>query len=422
MKKYCIFLFLICAQFSIFAQELVYENHIYDDKIHSLRLYEGDLENVYPVLTLGSAEKLTLIFDELIGIEEPFSSFQMDFISCDAEWKPSNLMPMEFYNGFTDKQITDYTRSDNTRVPYVHYKTSFPEEGESFRMSGNYLLRVYRNSDDKNTVFTLRFMVAENKLGLQTQIGGMSLGGLRVRLSQLFFEIENNQGLNIFNPDTDMKLVMLQNGRWDNAATKVPASFNLGTKFQYRVNVNELFPTGNEFRRMDIRSSKLYGLTIDDISLEEEVFNVHVQKESPRIMNTFSALQDFNGGYLLRAADKEFPDYQGDYMNCHFTMKASEPYDGLNMFLNGGFCNYQLSDFNKLTYNEKLRQYEGEMLLKQGMYDYQYLLQNPITKTINESLLEGEFKERENFYTVLVYFKSFSDRNHQLIGFFPINY
>lgn len=422
MKKYFILLLFIRAYLSVSAQDLVCENRIYDAQIRSLRLYEGELENTYPVLTLGGGEKLTLTFDELIGIEEPFSSFQMDFVSCDADWNPSNLMPIEYYNGFTDKQITDYTRSDNTRVPYVHYKATFPEEGESFRMSGNYLLRVYRNSDDKNVVFTLRFMVADNKLGLQTQVGGMSLGGLRVRLSQLFFDIENNQGLNILNPNTDMKVVMLQNGRWDNAAKNIPASFNLGTKFQYRVNVNDLFSTGNEFRRLDIRSTKTYGLVVDDISLVDDIFNVYIQKQSPRITNTFSPLQDFNGGYLIRTFDMEYPDYQGEYLNCHFYMKASEPYDGLEMFVSGAFCNYQFSDANKLIYNEKLRQYEGEVMLKHGVYDYQYVLQNPITKQIDESLLEGEFKERENFYTVLVYYKSFSDRNHQLVGYFPINY
>lgn len=422
MKKYCILLLLCCWQLGLFAQDLVYENRIYDTRICSVRLFEGDLENAYPVLRLGTPEKLTLFFDELIGIEEPFSSFQMDFVSCDADWNPSNVMPIEFYNGFTDKQITDYTRSDNTRVPYVHYKTTFPEEGEAFTKSGNYLLRVYRNSDEKEVVFSLRFMVADNKLGMQTQVGGMSVGGLRMRLSQLFFDIENNEGLNILNPDTDMKLVVMQNGRWDNAATNVPASFNLGTKFQYRLDLDKLFPLGNEFRRIDIRSTKLYGLTIQDISLQEDVFHIFVQQERPHITNLFSNLQDFNGGYLIRSNDREYVDYQGEYVHCHFSMKASEPYEGLNMFVSGGFCNYQLTNDNIMTYNAKSKQYEGDILLKQGVYDYQYVLQNPVTKELDESLLEGEFKERENFYTVLVYYKSFSDRNHQLVGYFPINY
>ena len=68
-----------------------------------------------------------------------------------------------------------------------------------------------------------------------------------------------------------------------------------------------------------------------------------------------------------------------------------------------------------MTYNPDTYKYECKAYLKQGYYNYTYILvdkNNPSVRTE----LEGNYYETENAYTILVYYKSFTDRSDQLIG------
>ncbi|MFN0200063.1 MAG: type IX secretion system plug protein domain-containing protein [Bacteroidia bacterium] len=421
--KYLLLLCYIALQTQAFAQDLLYDNQTYLKNIATVRFFAGEFENAYPMTTVGIGEKLTLSFDQLGDFESSSENFRMDILSCDADWQPSNLMPIEFYEGNIDKLISDYTRSSGTRVPYLHYQIQFPEEGESFKMSGNYLLRVYQNSDENDLVFTRRFVVAEQRLQVVPQLFDLPARGFRVRLQKFNFEIINNAQLPITNPNWDLKVVLMQNGRWDNTVT-LNATFNKGGRFEYRVPpLKDLFPTGNEFRRIDTRNTKLLNFGMQEFVLTDTGWNAYLPKEHPRLTNKFAALQDFNGGYIVESDDAQYRDYEADYVHCHFTLKVPDgKYDDLEVYVNGGFSGWTYNPINSLIYNEELRQYEATIPLKQGFYDYQYVVRNPITKQVNETLIEGERMEEENFYTILVYYKGFGDRNHRLVASQPVNY
>jgi hypothetical protein len=56
-------------------------------------------------------------------------------------------------------------------------------------------------------------------------------------------------------------------------------------------------------------------------------------------------------------------------------------------------------------------------LLKQGYYYYSYVTKSTDKKSITEtSDTEGNFSETENTYTILVYYRSLSDRSDQLVS------
>jgi hypothetical protein len=59
--------------------------------------------------------------------------------------------------------------------------------------------------------------------------------------------------------------------------------------------------------------------------------------------------------------------------------------------------------------------YETVANLKQGYYNYTYISVNKNDPN-DRIALEGNYWETENSYTVLLYYKSFTDRNDQLIG------
>ena len=54
-------------------------------------------------------------------------------------------------------------------------------------------------------------------------------------------------------------------------------------------------------------------------------------------------------------------------------------------------------------------------LLKQGYYDYTYMAVDKDNPAVRNEL-DGNYYETENLYTILVYYKSFTDRSDQLIG------
>ena len=73
-----------------------------------------------------------------------------------------------------------------------------------------------------------------------------------------------------------------------------------------------------------------------------------------------------------------------------------------------------------MKYSEETGKYQCDAYLKQGFYNYAYVTVDRNNPHQIESL-EGNYWETENSYTILVYYKSFTDRNDRLIGVFSIN-
>ena len=61
--------------------------------------------------------------------------------------------------------------------------------------------------------------------------------------------------------------------------------------------------------------------------------------------------------------------------------------------------------------------YQNTQLLKQGWYNYQYLVED---NQLPPNHFEGSHFETENFYEVLFYYRPFQPNADLLIGYFPI--
>ncbi len=397
----------------------MYKDTVYRQDIKSVSL-SGEYLYHYPVIYLKSQLPLFLSFDQLNFSNEGYTLLNVDIINCDADWQPSSLLPIQFYSGTNSPMIQDYQFSQNTMVPYIHYQFSFPQEGEHFLMSGNYLLRVYRDGDKDDLVLTRRFIVADSKVDYQPLLT-LTANMPRMRFQNLSFNIHNISNLKITNPNWDLKVKVLQNFRWDNAQEIRNQSY-INNTFRYDLDINQSFDSGNEFRWIDIRSVRFYGNNMESAVQSDSIWHIYLRKESPRPQNTFLSIMDNNGSWLTEVQEWEQDDIEADYVKTHFTFKAYEEYDGLEMYVMGGFCDWQTKPENKMTYNSRLRQYEGEILLKQGVYDYHYVIKNPKTGQIIESLSEGTRKETENYYLVLVYYKNITEFSHQLVGCFGVNF
>ena len=86
-----------------------------------------------------------------------------------------------------------------------------------------------------------------------------------------------------------------------------------------------------------------------------------------------------------------------------------------NIYIYGDFNGWQLTDENKMTYDDNTKLYHGNLFLKQGFYNYQYITADN-EGNINNHAIEGSFYQTENIYTVIVYYRPYGTRFDQVIG------
>ncbi|MCI4667219.1 MAG: DUF5103 domain-containing protein [Bacteroidia bacterium] len=398
---------------------LYYSDYSYSNNVRTVELYREGLPESYPVLYLKRNQRLVLEFDELMPESQRESDLFVDIISCDASWQESGILPIEFYEGFLKQRITNFQRSQFTKIPYVHYEYSFPRENEFFKMSGNYLLKVYKDNDENKVLMTRRFVVAEQEIQLSLKY---QLSGQMIRQQMESFSFEAQTGnIPVFNASNDLNVKVLQNFRWDNALEGLTPRFQNNNRFEYFIDILQSFKSGNEFRRHESESINLYGRNVQDIEERENVNDLYIFQDSKRIRNTFGPQRDRNGSFVVRVMEHRNDDLNADYLRNHFFIKSDSKLEG-DVYVFGEFTDWNTLPQFRMDYNEQIRRYEGEFLLKQGIYDYQYVLLGDDDDTVNPIPFEGMHSRSENFYTILIYYRYPTDRNDRLLGFQPINY
>ena len=152
MRNLAIYSFLLF----LLSNNAVAQTAIYNPEIKSVKFFRPGDQSTFPVLMLNSADILHLEFDELgTDIKNYYYSFQL----CNADWTPSNLTTFDYTKGFQSIRITMYRNSSLANVKYVHYQAAIPDKNSMPTRSGNYLLKVFLNSDTSQLAFTKRFVV-----------------------------------------------------------------------------------------------------------------------------------------------------------------------------------------------------------------------------------------------------------------------
>jgi hypothetical protein len=287
--------------------------------------------------------------------------------------------------------------------------------------SGNFVLMVYRAGVEEDVVITKRFLVAERLVGVEPLLGQSYSTSDRIKLQRVDFNL-NVSGISIVNPLTDVAVVILQNGRWDNAATNLQPTFHSPAKMEYQFNAASRFSGGNEFRFMDIRSTRFRTARMAEIGDRDSIYYVRLFTDQVRLKNMYLPTWDMNGGCTIDVQEYPFEDYMADYLLVKFSLKYPAPEAGGDPFILCRYFNWQAGDENKMTYNAESQCYETEVLMKQGVHDYQYAWMPNDNRIPDESKFEGTHFETENVYTILVYHTPVGGRTSRIVGYCPVNY
>jgi hypothetical protein len=406
--------FFICN--TTVAQE---PDKIYKPYIATAQLYQYGNQTSLPVYNLHGGDRFQLEFDDL---DANYKSYYYTYQLCDYNWQPVNLSTFDFIKGFTQNRLTTYRYSSVALTRYTHYQAILPDNNSLPIKSGNYILKVYINGDTANLAFTKRLLVVDAKASINASVVQL-LGAQNFTTYQKVRFTITTADINAFSAAQQVKVVILQNSRWDNAQKDIVPTFVRGNVLDYSNESIAQFPGGKEWRWLDLRSFRLQSERIDHSDYGKTFTNMYMLTDVDRSAQRYVYFADFNGRYSIMTYESINPFWQGDYASVKFSFAPSEgkPFDKKDIYLSAQFTNYENSEKYKMIFNQEKGIYETSAFLKQGYYSYTYTLVDENGVADKTNLLEGNYWETENDYTILVYYKSFTDRSDQLIGVGQVN-
>ena len=359
-----------------------------------------------PIIKLG--ERFTLDFDVLNNQEEDYY-YTIDQLNFD--WSKSQLIKSEYLRGFDNVKIQNYKTSFNTYQTYSHYKLKIPNQDVRIIKSGNYILKIY--DEYGNIAFSRKFIVYESITTVPTQIKRLrNLKYIHTKQS-VSFQV-NPVTIQLNNPKNTVKTLIIQNNNLSTSISNIKAQYTIGSKLIFNYDEESSFWGGNEylfFENKEIRSSNL---NIRTFNLYD-IYHSYLFTDYPRFNNSYTYNPDINGGFLTTALNADDIDIEADYVNIHFYLKNGTPRPGESIYVVGGFNNYSMGPEYRMTYNRSSDSHELMLKLKQGFYNYKYVVVNEYDE-INQGGVSGNYDETENDYKVLIYYRGYGYRYDRVIG------
>ena len=413
------FTFLFCfhsTQAQFYGTESL-QNRNFDLGIKSVKLTQAQDPFSYPVINLGQRRGLLLSFDDL----EEGRSLAYTLVHCNSDWTPSNLDISEYLIGFEQESLDNFEFSFNTFTDYVHYELLFPNTDMGVSISGNFVLQVY-DEDTEVLLFSRRFMVVEPLVDVQAIFQKPS----NIQLIDSNHEFDFNvlhPRLQISNPRNSVKATVLQNGRWDNAVEGLQPVFIKKDLLEFDYQNKVSFKAGKEFRRVDLRNLKIPPKHIAQIEVGLEGIIAYRTSEKRRSNLAYFENQDLNGRFILDADDRNNSTTASEYIQTIFTLESHYQRTESDLFIFGELTNWKILPEAKMYYDKELKAYLGEMMLKQGFYNY-YYVEVPYSENEDTAVIdwtEGSWYEAEDDYLILIYFRPFGGRYDKIIAYQRIN-
>jgi hypothetical protein len=391
--------------------QVIWQDKVNEAQFKSIRIYpEGNMPQAAleaAVIGLNDNRNLILEFDE---IADDFDYYFVRFVHCNADWSPSGLFDMDILTDYNEFPILDYSFSRNTQIRYVSYRMALPRP----KMSGNYAVVVYRNRRKDDVVFSRRIMIADNLVNIGSKVDFSSGVSERDTHQQLGFTIHYPR-LDLNNPMQEIKVVLRQNYRWDNAISNLkPFRVQESQKMlDYRgFDLKNNFPGGNEFRFFDLRTLSFQGQNVVKIEKTKDYPMVWLGKDRPRTNLAYAENLDVNGNFIIENRDLPIGQKDPEYVLVNFLLE-SEKLNG-DVFINGALSNWGADADSKMRYIPAEGVYKTDLWLKQGWYDYAYHVS---TASGVSNILEGDFFQTENVYEVIVYYRPIGGRGDLIIGY-----
>ena len=404
MRKYRFFFILFLFNLAMYGQAIEEVTNV--DFIKSIHFFNENPQRQFPIVGLN--ETFTLAFDDLLAQDNDYY-YRVSYFN--ADWTLSDLFTNQFLGGFDNLRIDNFRSSFNTLQRYTHYQLTLPNTNTQFLVSGNYMIEVFDAREE--LMFSRKFLVYESQA--QVQLGVYPPQNIeQLTTSQnLQFSIRP-LGIQIRNPNTDLKIVLLQNHQWSTARLAPPPQYTNGNEYIYRYDLPTQFLGGNEYLFFDTKDLRILNPNISFVNLDQ-LYQHYLYTDAPRNGLPYTYFPDINGNYVIGTLQGDDSNIEADYSEVYFSLARQYGLNDEEIYVSGKFNNYELNEENKMVYNPSLELYEGILLLKQGFYNYSYV--RKAGELIDNHSISDTHAQTENNYLVLVYHRSIGSLYDALIGF-----
>jgi len=393
----------------------------YSPVIRTPQLFTAGNQLGYPVLRLGTSDQLELHFDDIDG---NVKSYYYTLVLCNEDWTPAPVSDFDFIKGFNSIRIDNYQLSSVALTRYTHYQALLPDRNCIPIHSGNYLLKVFLDADTSKLAFTRRFLVTDAKATIQAQVLAPIDYQLARTHQRLVFRVNTN-AINPSNPLDQIKVVVLQNNRWDNPLRGLKPTFYAGSNLEYNNDNDLVFEGGMEWRWLDLQSFRYQSDRIQSVNYSKTSTDVIARPDGERSRLDYYLYKDLNGYFIIQTTESINPLWQTDYASVLFSYvpPGNSPYPNKDVYVLGKFNGGLLNDSSLMTFVPERGRYERRFSMKQGYYSYCYVTVGKGDQDMRPSfaLTEGNHVETENDYTILVYYRALGARADELVGISRFN-
>ena len=374
--------------------------------VQSIQLYRGADERQLPVIVLNSGQTLMLEFDLMAPSGRPLSIY---FYHADRTWE-RDLMPSEYLSSFQRDDLLDYAPSRATEVQYTHYEYEFPNSSISFLISGNYVLRITEQGREDQVLFERAFCVSEAQnvdLGIQNvMVGGLSFPST---LPVVRFAPPDALQGNLY----DFNVCFVRNGQFERArCTDRPQlaalpylDFYLEPELAFEPEPGDYF--------LDLASLRV-GPQIEGTDFSRVPYRVTLEPDYAQFPGDGIAPL-LSGQTIISSVVRDVPDpdVAGEYalVGFSFVPPEEQPLEG-ELLVTGSFNGWQYDPANRLEWLPDRGRYEGNVLLKQGQYEYRYFTPDRRLRR----LLRAAPPRAENLYFAFVYYNDIRYNTDRLLA------
>lgn len=410
MKKISIILFCLLGVFKGFSYDT--GQQIFMPNVRSLTVSKPDNFMGVPIIRLGSNESLNINFD-IIGDQHEYLRYRL--IHCNADWQPSRLLDSEFIRGFNEGTVEDYAYSSNTYVHYVNYNISLPDPQMPIRASGNYLIQVFPEDDPDLVLLQARFSVSEDLSLIKGGMTSRTDKGFNTEFQQLFFNVDLSS-LNSINPYQDLVIEITQNNRPQTSRLMThPLRVESGMAV-FEHDPALIFEAANEFRRFETVRTDYPGMHTDSVKYINGMWNAWLTPDESRKYKNYSFDSTQHGRFKIDEYNATDPDLAADYILVHFSLDPGERQNG-KIYIDGDFTSHIFDEENLMKYDWNDGLYHASIPLKQGSYNYQYVVLKDGALGSSVKDIEGNKYETQNEYLVKVFVRTPGSRADRLVGF-----
>jgi len=377
------------------------------DFIKTITFRGNTNESQLPILRLG--DPVVLEFDVLNGEEDDYFYVIEHF---NFDWTRTPLAKSEYLSGFDNQRIRNYQNSFNTYQLYSHYKLTIPNnQTTGLLKSGNYLMSIF--DDSFTLVFSRKFMIYEDLVSVGVDIK-RSRDVKAINEKQSVDFVISTNSINFNNPLESIKTLIVQNNNLNTAISNLKPQYTLGNQLIYKYTTESSFWAGNEYLFFENKDVRAANVGVQFIELLD-IYHNYLFTNLPRADRPYTYNPDINGNFLVTALDADNVSIEADYTVMHFSLLYPELTDGSSIYVYGNYNNYALDESNKMAFNPRSNHYEVAFKLKQGFYNYKYVVVDKNGR-LNEGAISGNFYQTENNYKVLVYYRDLGARYDRLIG------